>query len=144
MRDVGRRRSDRQAEATNLALDLRGARNARQVHAARGRDELDAGDETVWLTQRQMADLFETSTDNVGLHIKNTYDEGELEAGATTEESLTVRSEGGRQVRRRVQHYNLDVIISVGYRAGSRLAHMRSLNAVSACSRDTLRSSAPE
>jgi hypothetical protein len=74
--------------------------------------------ETVSLTQRQMADLFETSTDNVGLHIKNTYSEGELEAGATTEESSVVRSEGGRQVRRRVRRYNLDVIISVGYRAG--------------------------
>ena len=76
--------------------------------------------ETVWLTQRQMADLFETSTDNVGLHIKNTYAEGELELAATTEESSVVRSEGGRQVRRRVQHYNLDVIISVGYRVKSK------------------------
>lgn len=82
--------------------------------------EVLVGKETVWLTQRQMADLFETSTDNIGLHIKNAYAEGELEEGATTEESSVVRSEGGRQVRRRVQHYNLDVVISVGYRIKSR------------------------
>jgi prophage maintenance system killer protein len=84
------------------------------------RVEVVVGDETVWLTQMQMADLFETSTDNVGLHIKNAYAEGELEEGATTEDSSVVRSEGGRQVRRRIRRYNLDVIISVGYRVKSR------------------------
>jgi prophage maintenance system killer protein len=84
------------------------------------RVEVVVGGETVWLTQRQMADLFETSTDNVGLHIRNAYAEGELEEAATAEESSVVRSEGGRQVRRRVRHYNLDVIISVGYRVKSR------------------------
>jgi hypothetical protein len=67
-----------------------------------------------------MADLFETSADNVGLHIKNAYAEGELDERATTEDSSVVRSEGGRQVRRLIQHYNLDVIISVGYRVKSR------------------------
>ena len=76
--------------------------------------------ESVWLTQRQMAELFDTSTDKVGRHIKNAYVEGELEEGATTEESSVVQSEGGREVRRRIQHYNLDVIISVGYRVKSR------------------------
>lgn len=84
------------------------------------RVEVIVGHDTVWLSQRQMADLFETSTDNVGLHIKNAYAEGELEETATAEESSVVRSEGGRQVRRRVQRYNLDVIISVGYRVKSR------------------------
>jgi hypothetical protein len=76
--------------------------------------------ETVWLTQRQMSELFETSTDNVGRHIKNAYAEGELEEGATTEESSVVRSEGSREVSRRIRHYNLDVIISVGYRVKSK------------------------
>jgi Virulence protein RhuM family len=84
------------------------------------RVEVVVGSDTVWLSQRQMADLLETSTDNVGLHIKNAYAEGELEEGATAEESSVVRSEGGRQVRRRVRRYNLDVIISVGYRVKSK------------------------
>jgi prophage maintenance system killer protein len=79
---------------------------------------LDA--ETVWLTQRQMAELFDTSTDNVGLHLKNVYAEGELVEAATAEESSVVQLEGRRQVRRNVKHYNLDAIISVGYRVNSR------------------------
>jgi len=83
------------------------------------RVEVLVGKDTVWLTQRQMADLFNTSTDNVGLHIRNVYGEGELTRGATTEESSVDRFEGTRAVRRRVQHYNLDVIISVGYRVKS-------------------------
>ena len=76
--------------------------------------------ETVWLTQRQMADLFETSTDNVSLHLNNIFSTQELEREATTEESSVVRTEGARQVRRRIRHYNLDAIISVGYRVNSR------------------------
>ena len=76
--------------------------------------------ETVWLTQRQMADLFETSTDNVSLHLNNIFSTQELEREATTEESSVVRTEGSRQVRRTLTHYNLDAIISVGYRVNSR------------------------
>jgi prophage maintenance system killer protein len=76
--------------------------------------------ETVWLSQRQMAELFDTSTDNVGLHLKNIFDEGELVEQATTEDYSVVQTEGQRQVRRRVKHYNLDAIISVGYRVNSR------------------------
>ena len=72
--------------------------------------------DTIWLTQKQMAELFDTSTDNVGLHLKNVYAEGELEESATTEESSVVRTEGDRQVRRLIRHYNLDAVISVGYR----------------------------
>jgi prophage maintenance system killer protein len=79
---------------------------------------LDA--ETVWLTQRQMAELFDTSQDNVGLHLKNIYVEGELVEAATAEESSVVQTEGRRQVRRKVKRYNLDAIISVGYRVNSR------------------------
>ena len=75
--------------------------------------------DTVWLTQRQMADLFDTSTDNIGLHLKNVFADKELEEGATTEDFSVVQAEGGRQVRRHVKHYNLDAIISLGYRVNS-------------------------
>ena len=76
--------------------------------------------ETVWLTQRQMGDLFDTSIDNVGLHLKNIFADAELDETATTEDFSVVQSEGRRQVRRNVKHYNLDAIISVGYRVNSR------------------------
>ena len=78
--------------------------------------------ETVWLSQRQMSVLFDTSSDNVGLHLKNIYAEGELLEEATTEDFSVVRQEGNRQVRRSVRHYNLDAIISVGYRVKSATA----------------------
>ncbi len=76
--------------------------------------------ETVWLSQRQMADLLETSTDNIGLHLKNIYEQAELAEEATTEDFSVVQTEGRRQVTRMVKHYNLDAIISVGYRVNSR------------------------
>jgi prophage maintenance system killer protein len=76
--------------------------------------------DTVWLTQRQMAELFDTSTDNVGLHLKNIFADLELEEAATTEDFSVVQTEGRRRVRRQVKHYNLDAIISVGYRVNSR------------------------
>ena len=75
--------------------------------------------ETVWLTQGQMATLFGCSSDNIGLHLKNVYAVGELVREATTEEFSVVRMEGARQVRRNVTCYNLDAIISVGYRVNS-------------------------
>jgi hypothetical protein len=75
--------------------------------------------ETVWLTQQHMADLFQTTKQNVSLHIRNIYDERELERAATVKESLTVQTEGNRSVQRQVEFYNLDVIISVGYRVKS-------------------------
>ena len=75
--------------------------------------------ETVWLTQSQMATLFGCSTDNVGLHLKNIYSCGELDKEATTEESSVVQIEGRRKVSRKVCLYNLDAIISVGYRVNS-------------------------
>jgi len=83
---------------------------------------LDAGRDTVWLTQRQMAELLDTSADNISLHLKNIYAENELSEQATTEDSSVVRLEGSRQVSRRVKHYNLDAIISVGYRVSSKRA----------------------
>jgi len=75
--------------------------------------------ETVWLTQQHMTELFQTTKQNVSLHIQNIYEERELERGATVKESLTVQLEGSRSVQRRVEFYNLDVIISVGYRVKS-------------------------
>jgi prophage maintenance system killer protein len=75
--------------------------------------------ETVWLSQKQMAELLDKDTDTVGLHIRNIYKEGELDQKATTEESSVVQKEGGRDVRRKLKFYNLDVIISVGYRVKS-------------------------
>jgi len=76
--------------------------------------------DTVWLSQRQMSVLFDKDTDTIGLHIRNVFREGELEEASTTEESSVVQDEGGRKIRRRVRFYNLDVIISVGYRVRSR------------------------
>ena len=75
--------------------------------------------ESVWLTQRQMAELFDKDTDTIGLHVRNVFKEGELDPGPTTEESSVVQTEGGRSIRRKVRFYNLDVIISVGYRVKS-------------------------
>lgn len=76
--------------------------------------------ETVWLSQKQMAELLGTSVDNVGLHLKNIYLEGELDEAATTEDSSVVRTEGKRQVKRQLRLYNLDAILSVGYRVSSK------------------------
>jgi hypothetical protein len=74
---------------------------------------------TVWLTQNEMAELFQTTPQNITLHIKAIYEDGELSQEATCKDYLQVRSEGGRQVQRQLKHYNLDVILSVGYRVRS-------------------------
>ena len=76
--------------------------------------------DTVWLTQAQMVELFQTTKQNVSLHVSNVYKEGELEQKATVKEYLTVQQEGNRNVTRKVNYYNLDVIISVGYRVKSK------------------------
>ena len=76
--------------------------------------------ETVWLTQAQMVELFQTTKQNVSLHLNNLYKEGELEKEGTVKEYLTVQQEGKRKVSRRVKYYDLDVIISVGYRVHSK------------------------
>lgn len=76
--------------------------------------------ETVWLTQAQMAELFETTPQNITLHIKNIYVEQELIADLTCKDFLQVREEGSRVVKRMQKFYNLDVIISVGYRVKSK------------------------
>jgi len=78
--------------------------------------------ETVWLTQPLMAELFGTTQQNISLHLQNIYEEGELRHEATHKEFLSVRREGSRDVQRRSSFYNLDAIISVGYRVKSRTA----------------------
>ena len=75
--------------------------------------------ESVWCTQKAMAQLFDCSSDNIGLHLKNIYETGELSQEATTENFSVVQNEGERQVNRKLKFYNLDAIISVGYRVNS-------------------------
>ena len=81
--------------------------------------EVRLEDETVWLTQAQMAELFQTTSQNITIHIRSIYSENELGSEATCKDSLQVRREGNRVVRRIQKMYNLDVIISVGYRVKS-------------------------
>lgn len=85
----------------------------------KNRIQLKAKDQTVWLSQREMAILFSVSTDNIGLHLKNIYEDGELDKEATTEDSSVVQIEGSREVRRTITLYNLDAILAVGYRVRS-------------------------
>ena len=76
-------------------------------------------DDTVWLSQKQMGELFEKDSDTIGLHLKNIYESAELQESSTTEDSSVVQKEGKRMVRRTIKFYNLDAIISVGYRVNS-------------------------
>lgn len=79
-------------------------------------------DETIWLTQKAMGELFGCSSDNISLHLKNIFSDGELNEISTTEEISVVQTEGNRQVKRKTKFYNLDAIISVGYRVNSKRA----------------------
>ncbi len=81
--------------------------------------EVRVYNESVWLTQKGMAQLFDCSVDNIGLHLKNIFASGELSESATTEKFSVVQSEGTRMVARSPKFYNLDAIISVGYRINS-------------------------
>ncbi len=79
-------------------------------------------DETIGLSQKSMSELFECSSDNIGLHLKNVYKEGELSKERTTEKISVVQKEGKRNVKRNIEYYNLDAIIAVGYRINSKKA----------------------
>ncbi len=79
-------------------------------------------DETIWLTQQQMTELFQSSRTNIVEHIKNIYSEGELDQNSTCREFRQVRKEGNREVKRNITYYNLDMIISLGYRIKSSVA----------------------
>jgi len=84
--------------------------------------EVRLENETVWLTQQHMAELFQTTQQNISLHLQNVYEDGELQRGATHKDFLLVRKEGRRSIQRQVDFYNLDAIISVGYRVKSAVA----------------------
>jgi prophage maintenance system killer protein len=86
-----------------------------------GATEIDVklDQDTIWLSQKQIAELFDKDSDTIGLHLKNIYSTGELEEFSTTEDYSVVQKEGTRNIRRRIKHYNLDAIISVGYRVNS-------------------------
>ena len=82
--------------------------------------------ETLWLSQAGLAELYQTTRQNITIHIQNIYEENELSEEATCKDFLQVQTEGGRQISRQVKHYNLDMIISVGYRVRSHIAtHFR-------------------
>jgi len=81
--------------------------------------EVKFDEETVWLSQKQMAELFDKDSDTIGLHFKNIFNEGELDENSTTEFFSVVQREGKRNVKRNIKFYNLDAIISVGYRVNS-------------------------
>ncbi len=93
-----------------------------QSESGETRLEVHLVGETVWLTQKLMAELFQTTPENIGMHLKSIYAEGELDEMATTKDFLVVRREGEREVRRQLKHHNLDAIISVGYRVKSHTA----------------------
>jgi len=82
--------------------------------------EVRIEEDTVWLTQSQLVELFNSTKQNISLHINNIFKEGELERDSTVKEYLTVQTEGSRKVKRTITCYNLDVIISVGYRVKSK------------------------
>jgi hypothetical protein len=82
--------------------------------------EVKFDEETVWLTQQQMASLFKQTKQNVSLHINNIFKEKELIRNGTVKKSLIVQKEGNKLVYRNIEHYNLDVIISIGYRVKSK------------------------
>jgi len=92
--------------------------------AENGKTKIDVRleDGNVWLTQKMMADLFQTTPQNITIHLKNVFEEGELQEGSTCKEFLQVRNEGKRPVERKQKFYNIDAIISVGYRIKSAIA----------------------
>ncbi len=101
--------------------------NEGEILIYEGKDEsievrLDTQQETLWLTQKQMSEVFITTPENILMHLKNIYSASELIERATTKNFLVVRTEGKRQVKRKLKHYDLDAIISVGYRVNSRRA----------------------
>ena len=112
--------------AKNELMPLGGQILIYQTEGGQTKLEVRLEGETLWLSQRLMAELFQVSVKTVNEHLKNIYDEGELEPGPTIRKFRIVQTEGTRQVTREVDHYNLDMIISVGYRIKSQIAtHFR-------------------
>lgn len=119
---IHKTRADKQMTKHASLLPTSGELVIYQSEDGRIRLETRLENETLWLTQQQMADLFQTSQQNVSLHIQNIFEEGELSPAATHKKNLLVRQEGTRQVRREIDSYNLDMVISVGYRVKSLIA----------------------
>jgi hypothetical protein len=90
-----------------------------QTEDGRTRIQCRFEDETIWLTQAQIAELFQSTPQNVTLHLKSIFAEGELVESATCKDYLQVRFEGGREIARSLQHYRLEAILAVGYRVRS-------------------------
>ena len=107
---MAKRREIRNSTAEFLIFQIEGKEQGVDVYYK---------DKTVWCTQKAMSMLFDCSADNIGLHLKNIYESGELQEKATTEKISVVRREGNRDVNRTLQFYNLDAVISVGYRVNS-------------------------
>ena len=107
---MAKRREIRNSTAEFLIFQIEGKEQGVDVYYK---------DKTVWCTQKAMSMLFDCSADNIGLHLKNIYESGELQEIATTEKISVVRREGNRDVNRTLQFYNLDAVISVGYRVNS-------------------------
>ncbi len=93
-----------------------------QTEDGKTKIEVRLQDKTVWLTQKLMAELFQTTPQNITIHLKNIFNEGELNEKATCKDFLQVQTEGNRQVERNQRFYNLEAIISVGYRIKSHVA----------------------
>lgn len=115
-------RPDRAHSSAPAPEQAQGEMLVYQTEDGRIRLDVRLEDETVWLPQSLMAELFQTTQQNISLHIGNIYKEGELTPEATYKEYLWVRKEGQREVQRKVAYYNLDMIISVGYRVKSQIA----------------------
>jgi len=105
-----------------ITPDTRGQFLVYEAEDGRIKIDVRLAEETVWLTQQLIAELFQTTKQNISLHVQNIFEEGELLPEATVKEYLTVRQEGSRQVQRALEYYNLDMIISVGYRVKSHVA----------------------
>lgn len=93
-----------------------------QTNDGKNKIDVKLEGETVWLTQVQLVELYQSSKSNVSEHIKHIYEEGELEKNSTVRNFRTVQKEGNREVSRNVEYYNLDMIISLGYRIKSSIA----------------------
>lgn len=84
--------------------------------------DVNIQNEDIWMSQDVMANLYDTTKNNISIHLKNIFDEGELDKNSTVKKILTVQKEGNRDVKRNIEHYNLDAIIAVGYRINFRKA----------------------
>lgn len=106
----------------NMSEDLKNTIAIYEAENGQTQIDVKLKDDTVWLTQDLMAKLFDTTKQNISLHISNIFDEEELDKNSTVKDFLTVRKEGGRNVSRNLEYYNLDMILSVGYRIKSKVA----------------------